>query len=310
MHPIYQNQRYYSLSCFNKRNFGIRVMKAVIDAGFSCPSKDGTLSSKGCLFCDGGSGYFTGKGSVTEQLEAESRRIYKKAPDAKIIAYFQANTNTYAPIDVLKTTYEEALAFPNVIGLSIATRADCISEEVYTYLEELAKRTYLTVELGLQTIHDETAARMNLCCQRETIQKCTERLKSLGVRVCLHIINGLPFETREQMLETVKIAGSWHPDGVKIQLLHVIKGTILSEIYEKHPFHILTEEEYVSIVAEQIRLLPPETVCERLTGDGDAEKLVAPMWSKNKRRVLNLISKKLKETNAFQSDRYSLYSAM
>lgn len=310
MHPIYQNQRYYSLSCFNKRNFGIRIMKAVIDAGFTCPNKDGNLSSKGCLFCDGGSGYFTGKGSVAEQLEAESKRIYEKFPDAKIIAYFQANTNTYAPISTLKTIYEEALAFPNVIGLSIATRADCISEEVYTYFGELAKRTHLTVELGLQTIHDETAVRMNLCCERETIRKCTEKLKRLGIRVCLHIINGLPFETRKQMLETVKKAGSWHPDGVKIQLLHIIKDTALSKMYKNYPFHILTEEEYVSIVAEQIRLLPPETVCERLTGDGNAEKLEAPMWSKNKRRVLNLISKKLKEENAFQGDLYSSYSAM
>lgn len=304
MHEIYLNQRYYALHNYYKRTFGKRVMKAVIDAGFTCPNKDGTLGTKGCLFCDGGSGYFTGKGSVSQQLMSERERIHKKFTDAGIIAYFQANTNTYAPLEKLRSIYEEALSCPDVIGISIATRADCISEKTFGYLHELSKRTWLTVELGLQTMNEDTAEKMNLCCKRETIKACTERLKSLGIRVCLHIINGLPYESREQMLDTVKIVSRWEPDGIKIQLLHIIEGTPLAELYEKEHFHILTEEDYVDITAEQLRYLPPLTVCERLTGDGDAEKLIAPMWSKNKRRVLNLIAKKMKENGSFQGDRF------
>lgn len=305
MHPVYLNQRYYALHNYYKRTFGKRVMKAVIDAGFTCPNKDGSLSTKGCLFCGGGSGYFTGKGSVTEQLLSERERIRKKFPDAGIIAYFQANTNTYAPLDKLRSVYEEALSCPDVVGLSIATRGDCISEETLGYLHELAQRTWLTVELGLQTVNEDTAKKMNLCCKRETIKSCTERLKSLGIRVCLHIINGLPGESREQMLDNVRTAALWKPDGVKVQLLHIIKNTPLAEMYEREHFPILTEEEYVSITAEQLRYLPPQTVCERLTGDGDAEKLIAPMWSKNKRRVLNLIAQRLRETDSFQGDRFT-----
>lgn len=304
MHPIYDNQRYYSLNTYYKKKFGGRVMKAVIDAGFSCPNKDGKLSRAGCLFCDGGSGYFTGKGTVTEQLASEKARISVKYPDTKLIAYFQANTNTYAPVPHLRNVYDEALAFQDVVGISIATRADCISDEIYEYLHELSEKTWLTVELGLQTIHEKTAEKMNLCCKREVIQESVSRLKELGIRVCLHIINGLPGETEEEMLETVKASSSWHPDGIKIQLLHVIDGTPLAEMYRKKDFETLSEDDYVSITTEQIRMLPPETVCERLTGDGDAEKLIAPLWSRNKRRILNLIAHTLKEKNAFQGDRF------
>lgn len=314
MHPIYKNQRYYSLSNYYNKTFGSRVMKAVIDGGFSCPNKDGTLSHTGCLFCDGGSGYFTNSGSVTQQLIAEENRIHIKYPDAKIIAYFQANTNTYAPVDTLKKLYEEALSFPDVVGISIATRADCISDEILSYLKELSEKTWLTIELGLQTIHESTAEKMNLCCKRELIQNCTLQLKSLGIRVCLHIINGLPGESIDDMLKTVQTAATWQPDGVKLQLLHVIKNTPLEKIYKSTGFHILTEDEYVNLISEQIRFLPPETVCERLTGDGDAQKLVAPMWSKNKRHILNRIAQRMKGTNSIQGDKYHLtdssYSAI
>ena len=300
MHPLFGNQRYYALHQYYKKIFGNRVMKAVIDGGFSCPNKDGTLGTGGCLFCDGGSGYFTGKGSVAEQLLAERIRIHEKYPDSKLIAYFQANTNTYAPLSVLRMRYEEALSQPDVIGISIGTRADCISDEILDYLAELANHTWLTVELGLQTIHDDTAERMNLCCKRETIRQCTEKLKQNGIRVCLHIINGLPGESAEHMLETVRTAGTWHPDAVKIQLLHVIEGTPLAEMYAKNEFSVLSMEEYVHLVVQQLEYLPPETVCERLTGDGDAEKLIAPQWSRQKRLVLNRISQIQKELDSFQ----------
>lgn len=305
MHPVYENQRYYALHNYYKKIFGERVVKAVIDYGFSCPNKDGTLSTKGCLFCSEGSGYFTGKGTVTEQLSAEKKRICLKYPNSRMIAYFQANTNTYAPVEILRKVYEEALEFPDVSGISIATRADCISYDILSYLKELSEKTHLTVELGLQTIHEETAEKMNLCCERRMLRECTARLKNHGIRVCLHIINGLPGETREQMLETVSTIGKWKPDGVKIQLLHVIRNTPLADIYEKEHFHILTEDEYADIVSEQLRYLPPQTVCERLTGDGDAEKLIAPMWSKNKRHVLNSIAHRLKEKDVWQGDLFT-----
>lgn len=304
MHKLYGNERYYPLHKYYKDTFGKRVFKAVIDGGFTCPNKDGTMGTKGCLFCDSGSGYFTGIGSITEQLIAEKERIHAKNPNAGIIAYFQANTNTYAPMPILINRYEEVLSDNDVIGISIGTRADCITPEIFDYLEELSQRTWLTVEIGLQTIHEETAERMNLCCKRETIRSCVLELKKRGIRVCLHIINGLPLETREMMIETVKQAAHWEPDGVKLQLLHVIEGTALGDMYKAHPFPLLSEDEYVSLIAEQLEYLSPRTVCERLTGDGDAKKLIAPLWSINKRHVLNRIAQIQKERGSFQGIKY------
>lgn len=300
MHEIYGNQRYYALHRYYKKTFGRRVFKAVIDGGFTCPNKDGSLSDKGCLFCDGGSGYFTGTGTISKQLIDEKNRIHAKFPDAGIIAYFQSNTNTYAPVNVLRQKYEEALSHENVIGISIGTRADCITDEIMDYLEELSKRTWLTVEIGLQTIHEDTADQMNLCCKRETIRDSVQELKRRGIRTCLHIINGLPYETYEQMLETVRIAALWKPDAVKIQLLHIIDGTPLAEMYRSENFPLLSEDEYVRLVVNQLEYLPPDTVCERLTGDGDAKKLIAPLWSVNKRHVLNQIAQAQKENDSFQ----------
>ncbi|MBQ8687059.1 MAG: TIGR01212 family radical SAM protein [Ruminococcus sp.] len=305
MHPLFGNQRYYALHQYYKKTFGTRVMKAVIDGGFTCPNKDGTLSTGGCLFCDGGSGYFTGSGSVAEQLLAERKRIQEKHPDSKLIAYFQANTNTYAPLSVLREKYEEALSQPDVIGISIGTRADCISDEILAYLAKLSERTWITVELGLQTIHEDTAERMNLCCKRSTIEACVKALKARGIRVCLHIINGLPFETENQMLETVRTAGAWQPDAVKIQMLHVIAGTALARMHQETSFPILSMEEYARLVVQQLEYLPPQTVCERLTGDGDGAKLITPDWTRRKLLVLNRISQLQKELHSFQGKQYS-----
>lgn len=304
MHKLYGNQRYYALHQYYKKAFGRKIQKAVIDGGFTCPNKDGSLSDKGCLFCDGGSGYFTGTGTIKEQLQAEKKRIYAKTPEAGIIAYFQANTNTYAPLSILRSRYEEALADSDVIGLSIGTRADCISDEIMDYLQELSERTWLTVELGLQTIHEETAKRMNLCCSRETIKQCVQKLRERGIRVCLHIINGLPYETHEQMLETVQEAALWQPDAVKIQLLHVIEGTPLADMYEKEHFPLLSEDEYTELIVKQLEYLPPFTVCERLTGDGDADKLIAPLWSTRKMHVLNRIAQLQKQQDSWQGKLY------
>ncbi len=304
MKPTYQNQRYYALWQYNRARFGERVMKAVIDGGFTCPNKDGMFSTKGCLFCDGGSGYFTGTGTISEQLAAECRRIHGKFPAAPIIAYFQSNTNTYAPVDVLRSRYEEALAFPGVMGLSIGTRADCIGEDVLALLKELNRRTYLTVEIGVQTMHAHTAQRLNLCCTREMVEECVHRLRENGIRTCLHLINGLPGESEEDMVETARIIGGWYPDAVKIQMLHIIEGTPMAALWEQEKMELLQEEAYVRITARQLEYLPPTTVCERLTGDGDAAHLLAPEWTRRKMEVLNRIAQYQKEQNSWQGMRF------
>ncbi len=304
MDRLYGNQRYYALHRYYKNTFGRKIHKAVIDGGFTCPNKDGTLSHQGCLFCLKGSGYFTGRGTITEQLAAEKKRIFAKEPNAGIIAYFQANTNTYAPVSVLKSRFEEALADKDVVGISIGTRADCLPDETIKYLCELSERNWLTVEIGLQTVHEDTADRMNLCCSRTLIKEQVVKLKKYGIRVCLHIINGLPYETHEQMIETVREAASWKPDAVKIQLLHVIEGTPLAEMYKDKPFPILEEDEYVRLVVQQLEYLPPFTVCERLTGDGDGSKLIAPLWSIRKMHILNKIAQLQKLRDTFQGKKY------
>lgn len=292
------NKRYHTLSYYNKHTFGRKIYKAVIDAGFTCPNIDGSKGMGGCIFCDGGSGYFTtGSISVTEQLKREYDRISKKIPDASVIAYFQAHTNTYAPVEVLRKLYKEAVDF-GVEGISIATRADCITPEIIELFKEL--RVPVTVELGLQSIHDKTAQIINRGHTYEEFLNGYSLLKKSGIRVCVHIINGLPEETKKMMLETAKALGKLRPDGVKIHLLHVIEGTRLSEMYEKGEYTPLKKEEYIDITVRQLELLPPETVIERITGDGDKAKLIAPLWRVDKISVLGAIDVLQKERNSFQ----------
>lgn len=297
------NKRYHTLSYHNKHVYGRKVYKAVIDAGFTCPNIDGTKGRGGCIFCDGGSGYFTsGALSVTEQLSREKERITKKVPNADIVAYFQAHTNTYADISVLERLYREAEAF-GVKGISVATRADCISSETVSLLKGLS--VPVTVELGLQSVHDTTAALINRGHTYAEFIKAYELLKSAGIRICVHIINGLPRETGDMMLETAKVLGRLKPDGIKIHLLHVIRGTKLAEMYEKGEYTPLSKDEYVDIVVKQLEYIPPETVIERITGDGDKAKLVAPLWSMDKISVLGAIDVKQKESDSFQGKRYN-----
>ena len=297
-------QNYNALHMYNKERYGGKVFKAVIDGGFTCPNIDGSKGTGGCIFCDGGSGYFTHGGSVEQQLEREIIRIKDKHSNAKVIAYFQANTNTYAPVDVLKERFEAAIRRPEVIGLAIGTRADCLSDGVLEYLVELSRKTDLTVELGLQTVHDETLRLINRRYTHEEFLDGYNRLKSAGIRICLHIINGLPYETLEMMIETARQAGIMRPDAVKIQMLHVIRGTALHEqLYGK--FRILELNEYIETVVRQLEYFSPETVIERITGDGDKSKLVAPLWSADKIAVLGGIDKAQRNLNSRQGMRFS-----
>lgn len=291
------NKRYHTLSYHNRHTYGEKMFKAVLDCGFTCPNIDGSKGVGGCIYCDGGSGYFTSAGSVTRQLELEKERIYRKNPNAGIIAYFQSHTNTYAPAEQLRELYKQAVNF-GVRGISVATRADCIDEEKCQILAQ--QPVPVTVELGLQTVHDETARRINRCHDYAEFLRGYEQLKAFGLRVCVHIINGLPDETDEMMIETAQRLGALRPDGVKIHLLHIIRGTRLAEEYLNGNYTPLEKEQYVDIVVRQLELLPPETVIERITGDGDKEKLLAPLWSMDKISVLGAIDKLQKERDSWQ----------
>ena len=301
------NKRYHTLSYHLKETFGNKIYKAAIDAGFSCPNIDGAVSTGGCAFCLGGSGVFTHNGSITEQLEKEQRRLTEKySVPQKMIAYFQAHTNTYAPVEILREKYAEALSFPNVCGLSVATRPDCIDDVKTAYFEELAAKTYFTVELGLQTVHDETARRFNRGYDYSCFEKAFHSLKRAGIRVCVHIIDGLYGETQEMMLETAKKLGVLRPDAVKISLLHVLRGTEYEKLYLSGRYIPLTKESYTETVCAQLTYLPEECVIERITGDGAKKDLLAPLWSVDKISVLGGIDKRMAESNIYQGINYRI----
>lgn len=299
------NKRYHTLNYHFRTVYGEKLYKAVIDCGFTCPNIDGAKGVGGCIFCDGGSGYFTdGTLGIREQLVKEYTRISAKYGDVPVIVYFQANTNTYAPAEKLRGLFFSVLDFPNVRGISIGTRADCLPDDVLDLLSELNSKTMLTVELGMQTVHEETIMRINRCCSHEEFVRGYNRLKCRGIRTCLHIINGLPCETTDMMIETARQTAQLAPDGVKIQMLHVIRGTRLAEEYAGGGIELLSRDEYIDTVVRQLELLPPETVIERITGDGDKRKLIAPMWSADKIAVLGGIDKRLAELDTWQGRLY------
>ena len=304
--PFGDHKRYHTLYSYNMQIFGGRVYKACLDVGCSCPNRDGTAGHGGCIFCDSGSRYFAGTGTVTEQLQAERERIHKKRPEAKLIAYFQAGTNTYGVLTQLKHQWREALTFPNVVGISIATRADCLGEPVLEALEELHRQTHLTVELGLQTIHDETAMRIGRGHGFDEFLRGYGRLQQRGIRTCVHLIDGLPGEDSAMMVETARQLGMLRPGGVKLHLLHVNRGTPLEALWQRGAYVPLTREEDVAIIAEQLRYFPPETVMERLTGDGDKRVLLAPLWSRDKIAVLGAVDQYLAEKQYLQGDRFGI----
>lgn len=299
------NKRYHTLSYHLKHHFNRRVFKAVIDAGLTCPNLDGTKGVGGCTYCLHGSGEFThgAEKSVPAQLQAELKRVRKKWENADVIAYFQAHTNTYAPFAKLRKLYEAALAQDGVCGISIATRADALEPETMDYLAELSRRTYLTVELGLQTIHDSTARSINRGHTYAEFLQAYEALKARGIRVCVHIINGLPGETDEMMLQTAADIGSLQADAVKIHLLQIMEGTVLAREYAARKVIPMTKENYIDLVCAQLEVLPSKTVIERITGDGSHDKLIAPRWGVDKIAVLGGIDQALVQKSTWQGKR-------
>lgn len=293
------NKRYHTLNYYLRKKFNSKVFKVSLNAGFSCPN---IKNGNGCIFCSAGSGDFGGNKSdtLTKQFIDIRDKISKKWPNSKYIAYFQANTNTYAPLHILKEKYEEVLSLPNVVGLAIATRSDAISNETLDYLSELNERTFLSVELGLQSIHDKTLNLINRGHTLENFENMVKELKKRKIFTVVHIINGLPFETKEDMIETIKYLNKLNIDAIKIHMLSVIKNTPLEKLYEETKFHILTKEEYIDIVCDQLEYLNEEIILERITGDPDPKKLVAPDWLIKKFCVLNDIDKEMKKRNSYQ----------
>lgn len=295
------NKRYHTLAYHNLTHGG-KSKKAVIDAGLSCPNIDGSKGYGGCIFCDGGSGYFTAspEESVSRQIQCEVERIKVKTPDVAITGYFQAHTNTYCTAEKLDSMLNEAVSTGLLNAISVATRPDCIDESKVKIIEKYNEQIPVFVELGLQTVHDETAKLINRCYSFDTFRHSFEMLKNSGIRTCVHIINGLPGENKEMMLETAEKLGSMMPNGIKIHLLHVIKGTVLASMYNSGKYIPMTFDEYIDTVVSQLELIPAEVVIERITGDADKTKLLAPMWSKDKIKVLGTIDKTMAARNTWQ----------
>ncbi|MCI6245424.1 MAG: TIGR01212 family radical SAM protein [Eubacterium sp.] len=285
---------YYSFNQYLKDTFGCKVYKISINAGFTCPNRDGTLGTRGCIFCSkGGSGDFAESStlSVTEQIESGKQRVSKKIKSGKYIAYFQAFTNTYAPIDVLAEKYCEAINHPDIVGISIATRPDCLGEEVLTLLSEINKIKPVFVELGLQTIHEKTAEYIRRGYPLSVYDAAITALKNAGINTVVHLIIGLPNESREDMLKSVEYVCKSGADGIKLQLLHILKGTDLANDYLSGKFEALSMEEYLSIIKDCIKIIPKNVVIHRLTGDGPKKDLIAPLWSADKKSVLNALNR-------------------
>ena len=296
--------RYYSLNEYYKQKYGKKVYRLAISGGMTCPNRDGTIGERGCIFCSaGGSGEFASCAAlfVSEQLEEAKRRVRSKTSDNLYIAYFQPFTNTYAPVDRLRELYEAAIGPDDIVGLSIGTRPDCLPPDVIDLLREINEKKSVTVELGLQTIHDCTADYIRRGYPLSVYDQAVNNLHEAGIEVVTHVILGLPGETEAMMLETVKYVGQV-TDGVKLQLLHVLEGTDLADDYRRGTFRTLTLEEYARLLCRCIRVLPEHVVIYRLTGDGDKKSLIAPLWSADKKRVLNFINRTLADNNIQQGE--------
>lgn len=288
---------YYSYSDFLKEYFGKKLYKICIDGGFTCPNRDGTLSSLGCIFCsEGGSGDFSADArlSITEQIAAGRAQTAKKYMGDQYIAYFQAFTNTYAPIDHLRALYTEAIENESIAAISIGTRPDCLNADVISLLKELHQRKPVFLELGLQTIHQKTADFINRGYETKVFDQAVLAAHQAGLRITIHVILGLPGESQEMQLETIKHLNALPIDGIKFSMLHILKGTPLANYYETNPFPVFTFEEYTDFIVTCLENLRPDIVVERLTGDGPRDLLIAPTWSLRKRMVLNTIMQKMK----------------
>ena len=303
----WNGKRYHSLNYFLRNKFGEKIYKISLDGGFTCPNRDGKVATGGCTFCSArGSGDFAGSRilSITEQFEDRKEMMQKKWKDGKYIAYFQAYTNTYAPVDELRRKYEEALAQKNVIAISIATRPDCLDDDVLDYLSELNKKTYLWVELGLQTINDETARNFNRGYDFEVFDNSLKKLQERGIEVVVHTIFGLPGETKEDMLKTVDYVAHSGAQGVKFHLLHLMEGTRMVKQYDNGELQLLSKEDYIDLICEAVAMIPEEMVVHRLTGDAPRQSLIGPMWSLKKWEVLNDIDKALVDNNIWQGKNF------
>ena len=300
------NKRYHTYNYYLKHRFGQKVFKVPLNVDLGCPNRDGTKGVGGCIFCSAKmSGDFAGNpcDDIKTQFDQIKEKMHHKWQDGLYIPYFQAGSNTYSNVETLREMYYTALGFENVVGLSIATRADCITEEIASLLQEISQKTYLTVELGLQSIHDRTADLCNRCHTYEDFLKGFNLLKDRDIKVCVHIINGLPYENRDMMIQTAQTVGSLGIHSIKIHLLHILKGTKLAQMYENGEFEALSMEEYVDIVCEQLERLPPEVIVQRVTGDGAKDDLIAPLWSLKKFCVMNEIDKKMARENLCQGDK-------
>ncbi len=303
----FDNKRYHTWNYYLRNTFGQKVFKVSINAGFTCPNIDGKISSGGCTYCSkDGSGDFAGnpKDNLIKQFDDITKMMHKKWTSAKYIGYFQAFTNTYAPLDVLKEKYETILKLDDVIGLSISTRPDCLPDDVVAYLGELNQKTNLWVELGLQTIHDNTSKMINRGHDYEEFVKGVEKLKAKNIKVIVHIINGLPGEDYDMMMETAKAVAKMGVDGIKIHLLHVIKDTPMEKMLEKNMMTLMTQDEYIKLVCDQLEILPETMIVHRLTGDGKRDELVGPLWSLKKWEVLNSIDAELNKRNSYQGIKF------
>lgn len=302
-----KNKRYHTWNYYLRQTFGEKIFKVSLNAGFTCPNVDGTLGYGGCIYCSReGSGDFAGnpKDNLRKQFDEIKAMMLKKWPNAKYIGYFQAFTNTYAPLEVLKERYETVLGFEDVIGLSISTRPDCLPDDVVDYLAELNERTNLWVELGLQTIHDETSDIINRGHTYQDFLDGFKKLKDRNIKTVVHIINGLPGEDKEMMMQTAKAVADMGADGIKIHLLHIIKDTPLRDFLNNGKITPMEQEEYINLVCDQLEILPEEMVIHRLTGDGKRDELLAPLWSLKKWEVLNRIDDEMKRRGTFQGSKY------
>lgn len=303
MRKYWNEKRYYSLDYYLKETFGEKVYRIALNGGMTCPNRDGTLDTRGCIFCSaGGSGDFASSVdlSVTKQIEEGKKLLQKKTDCRLFIAYFQAYTNTYAPVSYLRKIFSEAICHPDIVALSIATRPDCLDSEILTLLSELNHIKPVWVELGLQTIHPQTAAFIRRGFDYDCYEKAVFSLKAQGISVITHLILGLPSETHEQMLSSVKKISTLPLDGVKLQLLHVLENTDLADYYKKEGFSVLSQKEYVELIIDCLEYLPQNVVIHRLTGDGPRKLLLAPEWSIHKKQVLNQIQRRLKERDTYQ----------
>ncbi|MGD6902686.1 TIGR01212 family radical SAM protein [Bacillus infantis] len=302
------NKRYHTWNYHLRQVFGHKVFKVALDGGFDCPNRDGTRAFGGCTFCSAaGSGDFAGSRAddLENQFNEIKQKMHHKWKDGKYMAYFQAFTNTHAPVEVLRERYEKVLAQEDVVGLSIATRPDCLPDDVIEYLAELNERTYLWVELGLQTVHEGTALLINRAHDYQCYTDGVSKLRRHGIRVCSHIINGLPLETPDMMMETAREVSKLDVQGIKIHLLHLLKGTPMVKQYDKGMLEFLSQEDYVRLVCDQLEILPPEMIIHRITGDGPINLMIGPMWSVNKWDVLNSIDAEMKRRGSWQGKYYT-----